>query len=518
MCASNNSQLPQQEDRGNESFTPQRGHLGANHPWPHRTCDLLTESVIYFMVVFSPWAFGTTQPWSITVMNVAGGILGLLLIAKWSIRWRGGWRPARWGDGFVPESASRTLRFGIPWPRVLAILTGLVLTYCLISAFNPLATYQEGDGRFEYHQYLRWLPHSLESNRTWGALLKCLALALSFWAIRDWLLTTTGEQSRDLRSQGPAGPDQEGCLPPRLQRLLWVICINGALLGLEGLFQRADGTGKLLWLVEPRIHKDAATQFGPYAYRSNAAQYFTLVWPVALGFWWALRRAAQYRGEPHGAYNILLPCAMLIAACPIFSLSRAGALVAVVGLLFAAVILMREFWDAPFAVKIGLPLLLAATIGLGGLMGWEKLFPRLATSESEFIRLRVSIWRTGWHMAKDFPVFGTGPGTFDPVFQLYRTSPDQYWPAQAHNDWLETLITFGWVGSCLVLLPLAVVLGRWFFPFGGIAAHHIFVRFLWLALGGCLVHAAVDFPMQIYSILFLFLLLCSVLFCLSREA
>ncbi len=42
--------------------------------------------------------------------------------------------------------------------------------------------------------------------------------------------------------------------------------------------------------------------------------------------------------------------------------------------------------------------------------------------------------------------------------------------------------------------------------------------FLWLALNGCLIYAAADFPFQIYSILFLFLLLCALLSGLFREA
>ena len=33
------------------------------------------------------------------------------------------------------------------------------------------------------------------------------------------------------------------------------------------------------------------TQFGPYAYRANASQYFNLLWPVCLGFWWTLNRS-----------------------------------------------------------------------------------------------------------------------------------------------------------------------------------------------------------------------------------
>ena len=49
-------------------------------------------------------------------------------------------------------------------------------------------------------------------------------------------------------------------------------------------------------------------------------------------------------------------------------------------------------------------------------------------------------------MAADYPLFGTGPGTFGTVFQLYLISSATYWPEQLHNDWLETRITFGWLG------------------------------------------------------------------------
>src|ERR1051325_5397590 len=59
-------------------------------------CDWLSGWLIAFMVVFSPWAFGTTQPATIFVMNVAGYSLGLLLAAKWTIRHLRGYRPRRW--------------------------------------------------------------------------------------------------------------------------------------------------------------------------------------------------------------------------------------------------------------------------------------------------------------------------------------------------------------------------------------------------------------------------------------
>jgi hypothetical protein len=43
------------------------------------------------------------------------------------------------------------------------------------------------------------------------------------------------------------------------------------------------------------------------------------------------------------------------------------------------------------------------------------------------------------------------------MFQLYRFSDEVYWPEQLHNDWLETRITFGWLGFLMLLAALAGV-------------------------------------------------------------
>ena len=78
----------------------------------YRVCDDLTKPLIYGMVVFSPWAFGTTQSWSIWVMNGAGYLLGLLLVCKLNIRWRKGYGAARWEDGGKAESRKQKAESG----------------------------------------------------------------------------------------------------------------------------------------------------------------------------------------------------------------------------------------------------------------------------------------------------------------------------------------------------------------------------------------------------------------------
>jgi len=497
----------------------------------YRICDDLSGMLIFPMLVFGPWAFGTTETWSIWTMNIAGYALGILLLAKLFIRGPKGYTALRW-ENFSSHSATKT-RHRHPLARLLtrslAGLTLAVLAFCLVSAWNARATYNPDTRLFEYQEYHRfyrcfaWLPHSLDGHRTWFTFWTYLGLAGSFWAVRDWLLGLTQGEERAVRSgnENDSGKPSR-LLPGRLRQLLWLLCLNGALLGLESIVQRASGSTKLLFMVQPLVNPAGVDQFGPYAYRGNAADYFNLLWPVCLGYWWTLQRAGGQRFKSH---HVLLFCAAVMAACPIISTSRGGALVAAGILVLAVVFLMvtnflasaRRSEDRQTrrstAVMLGIFFVLA--LALGGFFGWNSLEPRLEKIGEGF-QNREEIFNSAKPMA-DFPLFGTGPGTFGTVFQLYLISSSTYWPGQLHNDWLETRITFGWVGMALLLAALACVGLRWFVP-GGIRGGRRFVILIWLALAGCLIEARYDFPFQIHSILFLFLVFCAVLFSLSRRS
>jgi hypothetical protein len=155
-----------------------------------------------------------------------------------------------------------------------------------------------------------------------------------------------------------------------------------------------------------------------------------------------------------------------------------------------------------------------AAAGFG--MGWEYVMPRLESDQfNEAVEVRNKLSEAAGNMAQDYPVFGTGPGTFKVLYQFYQ--PDaELWMAQAHNDWIEVLATFGWVGSAFFACALFVLLARWLIP-GGIGAGRRFPILLWLGLGSCLFQARWDFPFQIYSIVFLFVTLSAVAFSLTRR-
>jgi len=475
----------------------------------YRSCDELSGWVIYLMVVFSPWAFGTTEPWSIRIMDGAGYLLGSLLLVKWIVRRWKGYSPARWDQGM-----GRRLRTSNGKLRVLGVLTVLILGYCLVSALNAAATKDPSKFSFDYHGHIGWLPHSFDGNRSWQALRDYLALALGFWSVRDWLQGRAGDELR-------VRPEEEGVgrvplITTRLKRLLWLLSINGGLLAVEGMIQRFSGTGMLLFMVPTKVNQAAEHQFGPYHYRGSAASFFNLLWPVCLGFWWSLQRVQKHKTFQN---NLLLVSVGLMAVCPIICLSRGGAfvdfvLVAAAPLCLGLSSLLRSRQDPSASRKNTsgfwkLGVFPAAVLAFGLYQGWHSLSLRLTAAEGG-LDARRQMCEDAQPMVADFPAYGTGPGTFETVFELYRIVASTYWAAQLHNDWLETRITFGWVGSALIALAFLDLLSLWFRR-AGPGNNRDLVLMIWLALAGCLVHARWDFPFQIYSILFLFLILCSIL-------
>lgn len=496
---------------GNDSRADRPFNLSLRVLRTHQVCDAASEKLFYFMVIFSPWAFGCTQPWSIRVMNGAGYLAGFFLAIKLAIRFLTGYRHPRWGgrDKLAPS---------------LAILTAILVGYCLASAWNGRAAYQPETATFEYHTCVSWLPHSYDQSSSWTAFWNYLALALSFWALRDWLLGKTSAEELAGRSE-PYDPNgrRASLLPDRLRRLLWVLSVNGGLLGLESIAQRLSGTPLLLFFMPTHDNPEAPAQFGPYAYRSNAAQYFNLLWPVSLGLWWSLERAARRGLRDSKAFGLrarplILVCAMVMAVCPILSASRVGAAVAAANLALAAAVLWSVQRKNDLRSKAGIVAAAAVVAGFGVCAGWSKLAPRFEHGEFEAgLAIRNNMCNMARPMADDCPLFGTGPGTFGPLFQLYRPDAEEYWPAQLHNDWLETRITFGVLGSALIALALFIALSHWFVARGIHGSWHLMLLF-WGALAGCLFYARYDFPFQIYSILFLFLVLSAALSTLSHES
>jgi len=515
---------------------PQQINLSLQHSVRvYKIADSISGILICLYMVLNPWLFGTTRPWEIWIMNILGYTLGVLLFTKWWIRFWYGYKPSRWSPPIILPKTEKFTFSKYQWPVIgLALLTVIILAYILISAINARCSYEIdaiGDYIPIFYECIKWLPHSLDKHLTWSLFFEYLGLACVFWATRDWLLGKTLKEKQinhgDIPSQipiiGRVIPTKKRVIfPQRLAILLWVLSISGMLLGLESITQRLSNTNKLLWIRQLRFNTTAESQFGPYAYRSNAASYFNMLWPLCLGLWWVQRQAAKASGSSSsrigaGPHVMLLPGAVLMAACPIISLSRGGAIVALLGLLAAFSIFLISSWKWNWPAKIGIVVLFIAIIGTAWYLGWDKLSSRFKTIFSDNLSNRIQIYENSRQIAKDYPIFGVGPGAFASVYHLYRKSVNETWAACLHDDWMETLVTFGRAGSSLVFLAFIMAILHWFIG-RGLKLPFIFMTMVWIAIAGCLLHAKFDFPLQVHSLLNMFLFLCCISLSSSKNA
>ena len=101
--------------------------------------------------------------------------------------------------------------------------------------------------------------------------------------------------------------------------------------------------------------------------------------------------------------------------------------------------------------------LVAMAIWVGRAVSVDRLF---ATSVSD--DLRIQILPTVRGMVHTYWPWGTGLGTFKPVYRVHETSSVlmSVIMNHAHNDWLEAVMTAGAPGIALVLAAAALWLSR----------------------------------------------------------
>jgi O-antigen ligase len=112
---------------------------------------------------------------------------------------------------------------------------------------------------------------------------------------------------------------------------------------------------------------------------------------------------------------------------------------------------------------------------------------------------RTDVWADTLRMATDFPLFGTGFGTFAEVYPRYQTAHAGRTVEYAHSDWVQLLAEGGLAGTLAVLALLAgyaAVAGR-------LLARRRDREAVFLALGGLggllafLLHAFAEFNAHI---------------------
>jgi hypothetical protein len=296
-----------------------------------------------------------------------------------------------------------------------------------------------------------------------------------------------------------------------LLRLWYVIGLVGGSIAFLGLLQKATGAQMIFWQPPPPPEFGVTTFFATYFYHGNAGAFLNLVWPLSAGL---VIRAFTRQSQP-GMRALWTIVFIITIAGVLANTSRMAQLVAAVllgaiGLHFGPT-LLRELSGAQKSVAVaGTLAIILALIALAQATHLEQPLNRWQSVGEGFpadARWQASRVALGALPGASF--FGSGPGTFRVVFPGYNIGSGHPVPGSwrfLHEDYLQTVLEWGWLGSSLWALLF----------FGGIAVgilsykryaardwiprRRVMQPLAILALAGVAMHALVDFPFQIESI------------------
>jgi O-antigen ligase len=226
-----------------------------------------------------------------------------------------------------------------------------------------------------------------------------------------------------------------------------------------------------------------------------------LIWPLGLGLFIQLGRENLDYGKRrigNGPELLLIPCTILAVSGPIISSARGGALV-MIGLLILAAVSMVLLNVRSKFLRFSVSMALFIGLGTAYHLGWEKIEPRLVDL-MQGLKGRSVISEVTIKMIDEYPVFGSGPGSFEALAQFELSSSFTVWESWAHNDYLEFYLTFGEVGGVIIVAIVVLLIMQYITIFWRDSIGS-FQWFALLAVVGVATHAILDFPLQVYSIL-----------------
>ena len=326
-----------------------------------------------------------------------------------------------------------------------------------------------------------WRPISLVPSATWNAFFSLLVpLAVLILGLR-------------LNRAGRA-------------RLVPALLIAGFCSALLGVLQILGPRGGPLYFYSI-THDDSAV--GLFANRNHHAAVLACMFPALALF--ATTRTETRLDGPWKPW-LALAGAVLLVPLILVTGSRAGLVSGVLGIVLAGLIAIGPLLKSrALAPRIPAQAIVAGVAVLGGLLAWAttrlgraEALDRLLHWESDN-DFRLRAWQPILDLVHRYFPVGTGFGSFAKVYEVNepRELLHSTYFNQAHNDWIEVLLTGGLPAALLLAAVCLAVLWRIVVLSKQIASPSLDDRLGWLGLSIIIIMAfasSTDYPLRVPSI------------------
>lgn len=276
----------------------------------------------------------------------------------------------------------------------------------------------------------------------------------------------------------------------QIVRLFSVLFIMGVFEAVYGLFDLFSGLNFVS---------------GTFVNRNHFAGYLEMMIPIGLG--WIL--VQEDRGKKAFVSRLVIFLGVIVMSLAlIFSRSRSGIIILVLVFVFFFSFnfsYTRKQREQKGGFKVLLVSVFIIIIIMSLYIGVDSTLQKF--SWDHLLReSRLSIWDHTWNIIADFPLFGSGLGTFAALYPVTEADGELVKISHAHNDYLEFLSELGVIGMCLLVGGVIFLLVSCFLKWRD--KENPLVR--GLGFGGLvsvlslLLHGITDFNLQIPSNILLF--------------
>jgi putative inorganic carbon (hco3(-)) transporter len=392
----------------------------------------LIKSILILLIIFTPIAFGSMELWAFSLMEL-GILLIIILWAIQSLILR-----SQEPQLITHNSKLQALYFVIPCIFLLLILFQLLPLPSGILKIISLKTYELRNSLSTFNSQLLTLNSKFQISffpfLTQIEFFKWLTLiGLCIFLLR-WNSLEQGDRT--------------------IKQLIIVVMMVGVLESLYGMFEFFSGHHHILNLDGSALISSVT---GTFINRNYLAGYLLMVIPLSVGYLFSRETIStnRFMGWRHwlsslDGKTLLIGFSVIVMVLGLlFSASRMGILSLLLSFSLISFLFRNPEKGKRFSKTVvlifGLALLWAVWIGLDAVI--SRFF-----SVSEGFEERWKFWVNTFQIFKDFPILGSGLGTFIQVFPMYRSFHITGLVTHAENDFLQLASEVGLLGIGLLLV------------------------------------------------------------------
>ena len=396
--------------------------------------------VFIFLTLFTPLAFGGSEPWGLFTFNLTCLAFGIFILFK--------------KHSFIITPVS----------KIVLYMLGFLILLAFLQLFNQ-------------HNFLQkpaYLPFTLCRYYSLEGLSLLFSVSMLYFA-----LTQTAKHTEEIK------------------KIILIMTVNAVIVTLISIGFRTE-------FIYYFSGVKMLAAFGPFASRNHGGQFVMISFFLSLFLW--LPHFILVKKQRLPRKNIYYFIFSIILFASVFAThSRGGVIALILGLfilLFLCVLYSHKqsyekisFLTVAtiiFMVLIHLIITYSTTFGL-----------RQFWTGSDSARL--GLYSAAIDMLGDFPYTGVGFDAFSTAIDAYIPFALKTFPRYLHNDWLELLLSFGYIAGTIILWLIFVIIFDITKLFKNLEPKKQIRLFILCAgLSGFTFTGIVDFPFHLPACAFLF--------------